>query len=390
MTIVAISGKAQHGKDTTAGFLKQELEKSGERVLVAHYGDLVKYVCRAFFGWDGQKDEKGRGLLQRVGTDVVRSQDSDYWVNFIRDMLRFFPGEWDWVLIPDCRFPNEIDGMRDCGNVVHLRVVRPGFISPLTEEQQRHPSETALDKTDADYVVDNCGTLEGLQTAVANIVPQIKEELMNKRSRGYFDIEVDLTKALADNGMVDEMLYLKDLQQRKLFLESDIDQYSAGDVARKIMQFNCEDKDIPAEERKPIRLYIASNGGEVDAGFGLIDVICNSKTPVYTINIGYQYSMGFLIGLAGHKRYAMPNAKFLLHDGSNFVYNSGAKVQDQMVFNRKVEDRIKGYILSRTTITEEEYNKNFRVEWYMFADEAKDKGCVDFIVGVDCDMDEVV
>lgn len=100
--------------------------------------------------------------------------------------------------------------------------------------------------------------------------------------------------------------------------------------------------------------------------------------------------MGFLIGLAGHKRFAFQNAKFLMHDGSNFVYNSGAKAQDQMEFQRRVEERIKSYILSRSKLTSDEYDGKLRVEWYLFADEAKDKGFVDYIVGKDCSIDDVI
>ena len=144
------------------------------------------------------------------------------------------------------------------------------------------------------------------------------------------------------------------------------------------------------DTRVPILLYVVSNGGEVDSGFELIDVIQSSKTPVYTINLGYQYSMGFLIGLAGHKRFATKNAKYLMHDGSNFVYNSGAKAQDQMEFNRKVEERVKQYILSRSNVTSSEYDSKLRVEWYLFADEAKEKGFVDYIIGEDCDIDSVI
>ena len=156
------------------------------------------------------------------------------------------------------------------------------------------------------------------------------------------------------------------------------------------MQINKEDKGLEPHERMPILLYVTSNGGEVDSGFELIDVIMNSKTPVYTINLGYQYSMGFLIGLSGHKRFATRNAKFLMHDGSNFVYNSGAKAQDQMEFNRKIESRIKQYVLSRSKVSEEEYDSKLRVEWYLFADEAKEKGFVDYIIGEDCDINEIV
>ena len=60
MKIIAISGKAQHGKDTTAGFLKSTLEADGYKVQVAHYADLLKYICKQFFGWNGQKDDAGR------------------------------------------------------------------------------------------------------------------------------------------------------------------------------------------------------------------------------------------------------------------------------------------------------------------------------------------
>lgn len=213
---------------------------------------------------------------------------------------------------------------------------------------------------------------------------------MGTNRKGYYDYEVEIEKALLEAGMVEEIFYLNDLKQRKLFLNVDVEQLSVADIVKHIMQYNKEDKGIDPEDRQPILLYVTSNGGEVDSGFELIDIIQNSKTPVHTINLGYQYSMGFLIGLAGHKRYATQNAKFLMHDGSNFVYNSGAKAQDQMEFQRKVEERVKQYILSRSKLTSEEYDSKLRVEWYLFASEAKDKGFVDYIIGEDCDIDEVI
>ena len=167
MKVILISGKARHGKDTTAGFLKSALEADGNSVLVAHYGDLVKYVCKTFFGWDGEKDEKGRTLLQKVGTDAIRAKRPDYWVSFISDIMEFFPGEWDYVLIPDCRFPNEVDYIKNAKfDAVHLRVIREKFVSPLTPEQQAHPSETALDNVQADHYITNNGSLKDLQASV--------------------------------------------------------------------------------------------------------------------------------------------------------------------------------------------------------------------------------
>lgn len=211
------------------------------------------------------------------------------------------------------------------------------------------------------------------------------------KEKGFYDIDYDISDAtILKNWGVDEIFYLRNLQQRKLYLSDDIDSCIIDTIVRHILQYNADDKNIPIEQRKPILLYVSSNGGEVDAGFELIDVILQSKTPVYVLNLGYQYSMGFLIGLAGHKRFATKNAKFLMHDGTDFIINSGAKAQDQMEFNKRMSKRVKEYILSRSKITSEEYDSKLRVEWYMFADEAKEKGFCDYIIGEDCSLDDIV
>lgn len=167
MRVLAISGHAQNGKDTIAGLLASELQARGLRVLIAHYADLLKYICRTFFGWDGNKDENGRHILQYVGTDVIRKQSPDFWVDFISSILKYFGDNWDYCIIPDSRFPNEIDKLKSDGfDVTHLRVVRSNFISPLTEEQQMHPSETALDDIKADFYIENNGSIADLKSKI--------------------------------------------------------------------------------------------------------------------------------------------------------------------------------------------------------------------------------
>ena len=149
MKVITISGKAQNGKDTTAGLLKAALEADGYKVLITHYADLLKYICK------------------HVGTDIIRQKCPDYWVGFVTSILELFPNEWDYVLIPDCRFPNEIDYLKEAGlDTVNLRVVRKDFKSPLTPEQQAHPSETALDDVEPDYYITNNGSLTDLKRNV--------------------------------------------------------------------------------------------------------------------------------------------------------------------------------------------------------------------------------
>ena len=171
MRIYCICGKAQNGKDTCAQGLKKIIEaNSDKKVLIAHYGDLVKYVASTFFGWNGVKDEKGREVLQRVGTDIVRTQNPDYWVDFIISILKMIGSEFDYVLIPDTRFPNEINKLKEAGfDVRTIRVIRPGFDNGLTDEQKAHISETALDNFNVDVTLYNNTTIENFE-AILNLM----------------------------------------------------------------------------------------------------------------------------------------------------------------------------------------------------------------------------
>lgn len=149
---ILLSGQARHGKDTAGGYFKNELDAKGYKSVIVHYADLLKHICSTFFGWNGEKDEAGRSLLQRVGTDCVRAQHPNYWVDFIISLSTMFPEEYDYIIIPDTRFPNEISRIREAGfRVAHVRVVRKDFENELTLEQRSHASETALDKMEPDY-----------------------------------------------------------------------------------------------------------------------------------------------------------------------------------------------------------------------------------------------
>jgi hypothetical protein len=114
MKVVLISGKAKNGKDQSATILKELIEQDGKKVLILHYADLLKFICRTYFDWDGKKDDVGRFILQYVGSDIIRKQDPDFWVNFVISFLTMFPTNWNYILIPDCRFPNEITAIPEC------------------------------------------------------------------------------------------------------------------------------------------------------------------------------------------------------------------------------------------------------------------------------------
>lgn len=173
--IILVSGHAQNGKDTLAEAIKHEYEHHGASVKAVHFADLLKFICRTYFGWNGEKDAEGRRILQYVGTDLVRMRKPDYWVDFVGDFLELFGENLDYVIIPDCRFPNEVTKLAERGfDTVHVRVIRDNFDNRLTEEQKNHPSETALDNFPADIYIHNNGTLDDLYKKVSRLIMEKK------------------------------------------------------------------------------------------------------------------------------------------------------------------------------------------------------------------------
>lgn len=182
MKVICIAGKAQHGKTTVANYMKLSLEKRGNKVLITSYAGLVKYICKAFFGWNGKKDDAGRKLLQKVGTDIVRQKAPDYWVNFIIDMLRFFGDNWDYVILDDFRFPNEITKLLAAGHEVrYIKVIRENFKSPLSAEAKEHISENALGTIVPDFEILNSASLSKLMDTVEEVVMWLTGELNEKQ-----------------------------------------------------------------------------------------------------------------------------------------------------------------------------------------------------------------
>jgi len=193
------------------------------------------------------------------------------------------------------------------------------------------------------------------------------------------------------NYTLDDSFFLEDLENRHLYINGKINSSVIENVVYYIIRYNMEDTNKPVENRKPIILYINSIGGEVVSGFSVIDAIQTSKTPVYTVNLGECSSMAFLIYIAGNKRYAMPHSQFLLHDGETGGIDSTAKLKDRIEFEAgELADEIRNYVLSCTKIDKRTYDKKYRFEWYFLPNEAHELGVVDYIIGKNCSLDEII
>jgi hypothetical protein len=146
MEIILFSGKAESGKTLAAKITKERLEAKGYKVVKLSYGDYVKQTAKMLFEWDGQKDEAGRALLQWWGIDFVRDIEPDFWVDTIIRLCDVIRNMYNFVIIDDARYENEIDRWMDydyCATAV--RVERPSHENILSSVQREHISETSLD-----------------------------------------------------------------------------------------------------------------------------------------------------------------------------------------------------------------------------------------------------
>ena len=140
------------------------------------------------------------------------------------------------------------------------------------------------------------------------------------------------------------------------------------------------EENIPVNERKPIKVFIHSPGGFLTSTFTMIDAIKMSKTPVYTIAMGETYSGGFFTFLAGHKKFAYPHASFLYHEGATANGGDANKFRNFAKFYEVQLEQLRQVVLNNSSISEEEYEKHIKDDWWLTAEEAVKYGIADEIL----------
>ena len=171
--IILISGKAQHGKDTFGEMLKNILVEKNNQVQIIHFGDLVKFVSKQYYNWNGEKDKIGRSILQMVGTEIVREKDEHFWTDFVARLINTMTA--DYIIIPDWRFEEEHVRLLDFFeflDIITIRIQRvektegqkyKPYVNPMMlPSQLKHRSEVELDDYVFNYIVYNV-TLEELK-----------------------------------------------------------------------------------------------------------------------------------------------------------------------------------------------------------------------------------
>jgi hypothetical protein len=154
MKHIGLIGLAGSGKDTAA---KALISLGYMRYAFA---DRVKNLAWRF-GWDGNKDERGRALLQNIGM-AGRQYDPATWIKYVELMIEH-ETDLELIVFTDVRFQNEADYVRSIGGII-VRIVRPGIISG------NHESELKQADIPADIEIVNDGTIEDLHNKIRNLI----------------------------------------------------------------------------------------------------------------------------------------------------------------------------------------------------------------------------
>jgi len=130
---------------------------------------------------------------------------------------------------------------------------------------------------------------------------------------------------------------------------------------------------ISLSDREPIKIYINSIGGSLDAAMTIMNAIQISKTPVYTFNIGSVHRESFLAYIAGHKRFAYADSTFMYTDT---IFQKPVEEENESTFYNKntllttIQNNIKASLIEKLSITEAQYDKHSKNEWWFSSDDA--------------------
>ena len=201
MYIIGISGKAESGKTTFGEMLKKSFEEKAQRVLMINYADAVKHIARQYYNWNGEKDQYGRSLLQKIGTEMGRNMiDEDIWVIIVELFINLMKDDFDVFIIGDCRFPNEIEYWED-KNLFHKALISVHYfevvaksnrIKDLLSQHSQNTNETIVGakfangpENDPRHVITHCVNKETILEAVQQLNECIK------LLQNFFSGEVD-------------------------------------------------------------------------------------------------------------------------------------------------------------------------------------------------------
>ena len=188
-----------------------------------------------------------------------------------------------------------------------------------------------------------------------------------------FLAEEEMEKSEEKNPMM-----LKLLKQRTILIYGEITQDLAKAVTEQLLY-------LSAINDEPITMFINSQGGHVESGDTIHDVIRFIKPKVKMIGTGWVASAGITIYLAADKkdRYSLPNTRYMIHQPAGGVQGQSTEIQIEAKEILRMLKRVNKLIAKATGQTLEKIEKDTDRNFWLSAEEAKDYGIVGKIVESD-------
>jgi len=171
-------------------------------------------------------------------------------------------------------------------------------------------------------------------------------------------------------------IYSRLLNERIIFLGTEINQDIANLIVAQLLHLESEDPD------KDISLYVNSPGGSVYSGLAIYDTMQFIKPDVQTICVGIAMSMGALLlaGGAEGKRMALPNSKILIHQVSSGFEGQATDIEIHAKEIIDVRRRLDEILAKHTGQSFEKVTQDTDRDYFMSAEEAKEYSLVDRVI----------
>lgn len=166
------------------------------------------------------------------------------------------------------------------------------------------------------------------------------------------------------------------LKDRIIFIGTPINDDVANLIIAQMLFLQGEDAE------KDINVYINSPGGSVTAGLGIYDTMQYLKCDVVTYCLGQAASMGSILLTAGAagKRYALPNARIMIHQPWGGAQGQATDIDIQAKEILRLKERLNEILAFHTGRTVDEITKDSDRDNFMSAEQAKAYGLVDEVL----------
>jgi ATP-dependent Clp protease protease subunit len=171
-------------------------------------------------------------------------------------------------------------------------------------------------------------------------------------------------------------IYSRLLNERIVFLGTPVDDQIANLIVAQLLHLESEDPD------KDVQIYINSPGGSVYAGLAIYDTMQFIKPDVQTTCVGIAMSMGALLlaGGAAGKRFALPNAKILIHQVSGGFQGQATDIEIAARETIALKRRLEEIIAQHSGQDIEKVSKDMERDYFLTAQESQEYGIIDRVI----------